>query len=73
MPNLKVQMNLYARRIMGGELGTLLRRYIVQIGHIQVVGFTDRHELNKGELNVRHRFAWLDQLGGTEGSASSSA
>lgn len=62
-PNLKVQMDLYHAQIMGGDLSTLMRRHIGQIGHIQVAGVPDRHEPDEGELNARHLFALLDELG----------
>jgi hydroxypyruvate isomerase len=61
--NLKVQMDLYHAQIMGGDLSATLRRYIGHVGHIQVAGVPDRHEPDQGELNVKHLFGLLDELG----------
>jgi hydroxypyruvate isomerase len=61
--NLKVQMDLYHAQIMGGDLSATLRRHIGHVGHIQVAGVPDRHEPDQGELNVKHLFGLLDELG----------
>lgn len=62
-PNLKVQMDLYHAQIMEGDLATKLKKYLVQIGHIQIAGVPERHEPDSGEVNYPYLFRLLDQLG----------
>lgn len=62
-PNLKVQMDLYHAQIMGGDLSVTLRHHIANVGHVQIASVPDRHEPDQGELNARHLFALLDELG----------
>ena len=62
-PNLRVQFDLYHAQIMGGDLSVTMRRFIDGIGHVQVAGVPDRHEPDEGELNIRHLFGLLDELG----------
>ena len=63
--NLKVQLDLYHCQICEGDLTMTLRRDLPtgRVGHLQVAGVPDRHEPDEGELNVRHLFATVDQLG----------
>lgn len=61
-PNLKVQMDLYHAQIMEGDLTTLLRRHIHQIGHIQIASVPERHEPTLGELHAPYLFTLLDEL-----------
>ena len=61
--NLMVQMDLYHAQIVEGDLSEKLRRYLPHIGHIQVAGVPGRHEPDIGEINYRHLFALLDELG----------
>lgn len=63
VPNLRVQMDLYHAQIVEGDLSTKLRRWLPQIGHIQVAGVPERHEPDAGEISYRHLFALLDELG----------
>ena len=63
VPNLKVQMDLYHAQIVEGDLSEKLRRWLPQIGHIQIAGVPGRHEPDAGEINYRHVFAQLDELG----------
>ena len=64
-PNLKVQMDLYHCQIVEGDLTTKLRRYLPtgRVGHLQIAGVPDRHEPDRGELNVDHLFAVIDATG----------
>lgn len=62
-PNLKVQMDFYHAQIMEGDVSMTFRRYFDHVGHVQVAGVPDRHEPDRGELNYRHVFALLDELG----------
>jgi hydroxypyruvate isomerase len=63
MPNVKVQMDLYHAQIVEGDLSTKLRRWLNDIGHIQIAGVPDRHEPDSGELNCYALFDLLDELG----------
>jgi hydroxypyruvate isomerase len=62
-PNLSVQMDLYHAQIVEGDLTEKLKRWLPHIGHIQVAGVPERHEPDTGEVNYRHLFALLDELG----------
>ena len=50
-PNLKVQMDLYHAQIVEGDLAMKIRRYLPQVGHIQIAGVPERHEPDRGEVN----------------------
>lgn len=56
-------MDLYQARIAEGDLSEKLRRWLPQIGHIQIAGVPGRHEPDVGEINCYALFALLDQLG----------
>jgi len=60
--NLKVQMDFYHAQIMEGDIATTLRRYLGNVGHIQIASVPERHEPNDGELNYPWLFALLDSL-----------
>ncbi len=62
-PNLKVQMDLYHAQIVEGDLAVKLKRYITDIGHIQIASVPDRHEPDDGEVNYPYLFRLLDELG----------
>ncbi len=61
--NLSVQMDLYHAQIVEGDLSEKLRRWLPHIGHIQIAGVPGGHEPDIGEINYRHLFALLDELG----------
>lgn len=61
-PNLKVQMDFYHAQIVEGDLTEKLRRYLPQIGHIQIAGVPGRHEPDAGEVNYAYLFRLLDDL-----------
>ncbi|MGW7080147.1 2-oxo-tetronate isomerase [Streptomyces sp. NPDC054866] len=63
--NLKVQLDLYHCQIVEGDLTTTLRRDLPtgRVAHLQIAGVPDRHEPDRGELNVRHLFDVVDELG----------
>ncbi|MFE6158399.1 2-oxo-tetronate isomerase [Streptomyces sp. NPDC056486] len=63
--NLKVQLDLYHCQIVEGDLTTTLRRDLPtgRVGHLQIAGVPDRHEPDRGELDVRHLFDVVDELG----------
>ncbi|AEM84503.1 2-oxo-tetronate isomerase [Streptomyces violaceusniger] len=64
-PNLKVQLDLYHCQIVEGDLTTTLRRDLPtgRVGHLQIAGVPDRHEPDRGELDIRHLFGVIDDLG----------
>ncbi|MGW5739085.1 MULTISPECIES: 2-oxo-tetronate isomerase [Streptomyces] len=63
--NLKVQLDLYHCQIVEGDLTTTLRRDLPtgRVAHLQIAGVPDRHEPDRGELDVRHLFGVVDALG----------
>jgi 2-dehydrotetronate isomerase len=61
--NLQVQMDLYHTQIVEGDISTKLRRYLRNVGHIQIAGVPDRHEPDAGEVNYPYLFRLLDELG----------
>ena len=61
--NLKVQMDLYHLQIVEGDVATKLRRYLPQVGHIQIAGVPERHEPDTGELDYAYLFRLLDEFG----------
>jgi 2-dehydrotetronate isomerase len=63
MPNVKVQMDLYHAQIVEGDLSFKLRRWLSDIGHIQIAGVPERHEPDSGELNCYALFDLLDEIG----------
>jgi 2-dehydrotetronate isomerase len=62
-PNLKVQMDFYHAQIVEGDLSVTLRKHIANVGHVQIASVPDRHEPDEGEINYRHIFRLLDELG----------
>ena len=60
--NLKVQMDLYHCQIVEGDLSAKIRHYLPtgRVGHIQVAGVPERHELDVGELNYPYLFGVID-------------
>lgn len=62
MANLKVQMDLYHAQIVEGDLATKVRRYLPQVGHVQIAGVPGRAEPDVGEINYPYLFRLLDEL-----------
>ena len=62
-PNLKVQMDCYHAQIVEGNLSVTLRKHIAHVGHVQIASVPDRHEPDEGEIDYRHIFRLLDELG----------
>ncbi|HEX4944291.1 MAG TPA: 2-oxo-tetronate isomerase [Usitatibacteraceae bacterium] len=61
--NLKVQMDLYHCQIVEGDLAMKIRKYLRNVGHIQVAGVPERNEPDTGEVNYDYLFDLLDHLG----------
>jgi len=62
-PNLKVQMDFYHAQIVEGDLSITLKKQIAHVGHVQIASVPDRHEPDEGEIDYRHIFRLLDELG----------
>jgi hydroxypyruvate isomerase len=61
--NLKVQMDFYHVQIVEGDIAMKVRRWLPQVGHIQIAGVPERHEPDTGEVNYPYLFRLLDELG----------
>ncbi len=61
--NVMVQMDLYHRQIMQGNLVQALQQFLPVIGHIQFADVPGRHEPGTGEINFDTIFRILDKLG----------
>lgn len=62
-PNLRVQMDLYHAQIVEGDVTVKLRRWVKDVGHVQIASVPDRNEPDRGELSYPHVFRVLDELG----------
>ena len=62
-PNAKVQMDLYHAQMVEGGLADKLRRYLPNVGHLQIAGVPGRHEPDVGEINYAYLFKLIDDLG----------
>ena len=60
--NLKVQMDLYHAQIVEGDLSEKLKRWLPDIGHVQIAGVPGRREPDVGEINYEYLFKLLDEL-----------
>ncbi len=63
LPNLKVQMDFYHCQIVEGDLTMTFKNNFVGIGHVQIASVPTRNEPDQGELNYRHIFKLLDEMG----------
>jgi hydroxypyruvate isomerase len=62
-PNLFLQYDIYHMQRMEGELSNTIKANLPLIKHMQVADTPGRHEPGTGEINYRHLFALIDQLG----------
>jgi hydroxypyruvate isomerase len=62
-PNLKVQMDLYHCQIVEGDLAVKIKKYLPNVGHMQIAGVPERHEPDIGEINHPYLFDLIDSLG----------
>jgi hydroxypyruvate isomerase len=62
-PNLFLQYDIYHMQRMEGELSNTIRANLPLIKHIQIADTPGRNEPGTGEINYRHLFALIDQLG----------
>ncbi len=65
LPNLKLQFDIYHHQISRGDVSRYLERLMPVIGHIQIASIPARQEPDTGELDYRHVFRLLDELGYT--------
>ena len=61
--NLWLQHDIYHMQRMEGELSNTIRALLPLIRHIQIADTPGRHEPGTGEINYRHIFRLLDQVG----------
>jgi hydroxypyruvate isomerase len=62
-PHLELQLDLYHRQIMGGDLAETIRRTLPKVGHVQIAGVPGRHEPDVGEIAYDYLFDVLDAAG----------
>jgi hydroxypyruvate isomerase len=62
-PNLKIMLDFFHAQIVQGDLETLIRENVAQIGHVQFAAVHDRGEPDIGELNYPYIFAALEEAG----------
>lgn len=62
-PNLGLQLDLYHRQRMQGDLAAAIEDNIALIRHIQIADNPGRHEPGTGEINYPFLFSLLDSLG----------
>jgi hydroxypyruvate isomerase len=62
-PNLKVLFDIYHQQISNGNIIASIRDNLDLVGHIHVAGCPGRHEITGGELDYRHIFEALNDMG----------
>ncbi|MYM23777.1 hydroxypyruvate isomerase [Duganella sp. FT135W] len=62
-PNLFLQYDIYHMQRMEGELSNTIKANLPLIKHMQIADTPGRHEPGTGEINYRHLFAFIDQIG----------
>jgi hydroxypyruvate isomerase len=62
-PNLFLQYDIYHMQRMEGELSNTIQANLPLIKHMQIADTPGRHEPGSGEINYRHLFAYIDQIG----------
>lgn len=62
-PNLFLQYDIYHMQRMEGELSNTIRAHLPLIRHMQLADTPGRHEPGTGEINYRHLFRLIDELG----------
>ena len=63
LPNLKVQMDFYHCQIVEGDLTMTFKNNFAGIGHVQIASVPTRNEPDQGEVDYRHIFKLLDEMG----------
>ena len=62
-PNLFLQYDIYHMQRMEGELSNTIRANLPLIKHMQIADTPGRHEPGTGEINYRHLFRFIDEIG----------
>lgn len=61
--NVRLQLDLYHRQIMEGDLVSAIERCAPVLGHVQIAGVPGRHEPDVGEIAYPALFEALDAVG----------
>jgi hydroxypyruvate isomerase len=61
--NLFLQLDLYHRQIMQGNLAATIETHLPVVRHMQIAGVPGRHEPDVGEINHPFLFDLIDRLG----------
>jgi hydroxypyruvate isomerase len=64
-PNVGLQLDLYHRQVMEGDVATAIREFGPLARHYQIASPPDRGEPDDGELNFRYLFQAIDASGFT--------
>jgi hydroxypyruvate isomerase len=56
-------MDFYHAQIVEGDLSVTFKNNFANIGHVQIASVPARHEPDEGEVNYRHIFKLLDEMG----------
>lgn len=62
-PNIKILFDIYHQQITEGNLIETIRDNISRIGHFHAAGNPGRTEITKGEINYRHVFEAIRDMG----------
>jgi len=62
-PNLKIMFDVYHVARESGDVERRLRRVFPMVGHVQIAAVPDRDEPDSGEIDYRHIFGLLEELG----------
>jgi hydroxypyruvate isomerase len=61
--NVRLQLDLFHCQASEGALSVRIRDLFPRIGHVQIAGFPERHEPDRGEVNYRYVLKLLAELG----------
>ena len=61
--NVKMQFDIYHMQIMEGDLTPKIKKFISEIGHMQLADTPGRHEPGTGEINYPFIFSKIDEYG----------
>lgn len=62
-PNLRLQLDLYHRHVIEGDVAGAIAEYGALVGHYQIASPPDRGEPDRGEVDYRAVFAAIDASG----------
>jgi hydroxypyruvate isomerase len=61
--NIRLQLDLYHRQVMQGDLIRTIERAAPVLGHVQIAGVPDRQEPDRGEIAYDALFEALERIG----------